>query len=411
MNKLKNKVFYTTIAILTISVLSIIVIFNVQNYIEQGNSIKNSLNVATNNDRERGNKPPEKPLDNKEPMYNPANEDIKFMDSTIYTVLLDENDNIKDVVNHSNNDLENAEITKLAQSILNTNKEERHVGCLYIEEYSYVYLKGNSLTILDNSNIKSGLLKSLEISCLFFAIIELIIIFISKIITKWITEPVRISFENQKRFIADASHELKTPLSVIIASTEAFEDNPKEMKWITNIKNESSRMSLLITNLLELAASESKEVFKFEEDNLSKVVELSVLTFEGRAFESNVKLEYDIPENVKMKMDENSIKQLIEILLDNAIKHAQKGSIINVNLLEENNNITILVKNKGEEITKGEEEKIFERFYRIDKSRNRNDNRYGLGLAIAKNIVTNHNGKISAFSKDGITTFKILFKR
>ena len=286
MNKLKNKVFYTTIAILTISVLSIIVIFNVQNYIEQGNSIKNSLNVATNNDRERGNKPPEKPLDNKEPMYNPANEDIKFMDSTIYTVLLDENDNIKDVVNHSNNDLENAEITKLAQSILNTNKEERHVGCLYIEEYSYVYLKGNSLTILDNSNIKSGLLKSLEISCLFFAIIELIIIFISKIITKWITEPVRISFENQKRFIADASHELKTPLSVIIASTEAFEDNPKEMKWITNIKNESSRMSLLITNLLELAASESKEVFKFEEDNLSKVVELSVLTFEGRAFES-----------------------------------------------------------------------------------------------------------------------------
>ena len=169
------------------------------------------------------------------------------------------------------------------------------------------------------------------------------------------------------------------------------------MKWITNIKNESSRMSLLITNLLELAASESKEVFKFEEGNLSKAVELSVLTFEGRAFESNVKLEYDIPENVKMKMDENSIKQLIELLLDNAIKHAQKGSIINVILLEENNNITILVKNKGKEIPKGEEEKIFERFYRIDKSRNRNDNRYGLGLAIAKNIVTNHNGKISAF--------------
>ena len=217
--------------------------------------------------------------------------------------------------------------------------------------------------------------------------------------------------EMRREFLSNVSHELKTPLSVIIASTEAFEDNPKETKWITNIKNESSRMSLLITNLLELAASESKEAFKLEEGNLSKAVELSVLTFEGRAFESNVKLEYNIPENIKMKMDENSIKQLIEILLDNAIKHAEKGSIINVNLLEENNSITILVKNKGEEIPKGEEEKIFERFYRKDKSRNRNDNRYGLGLAIAKNIVTNHNGKISAFSKDGITTFKILFKR
>ena len=411
MNKLKNKVFYTTIAILTISVLSIIVIFNAQNYIEQKNSIGNSLNVATNNDREKGDKPPEKPLDNKEPMYNPANEDIKFMDSTIYTILLDENNNIKDVINHSNDGAETTEITKLAQDILKGDIQERHVGCLYFEDYSYVYLKNNSLTILDNTNIKDGLLKSLQISCLLFVIIEIVIIFISKIITKWITEPVRVSFENQKRFIADASHELKTPLSVIIASTEAFEDNPKETKWITNIKNESSRMSLLVTNLLELAASESKEAFKFEEGNLSKAVELSVLTFEGRAFESNVKLEYNIPENVKMKMDENSIKQLIEILLDNAIKHAEKGSIINVNLVEESNNITILVKNKGEEIPKGEEEKIFERFYRIDKSRNRNDNRYGLGLAIAMNIVTNNNGKISAFSKDGITTFKILLKK
>lgn len=411
MNKLKNKVFYTTIAILTISVLSIIVIFNVQNYIEQKNSIENSLNVATNNDRERGDKPPEKPTDDKVPMYNPTNEDIKFMDSIIYTILLDENNNIKDVINHSNDGAETTEITKLAQGILKDAIQERHVGCLYFEDYSYVYLENNSLTILDNTNIKEGLLKSLQISCLLFVIIEIVIIFISKIITKWITEPVRVSFENQKRFIADASHELKTPLSVIIASTEAFEDNPKETKWITNIKNESSRMSLLITNLLELAASESKEAFKFEEGNLSKAVELSVLTFEGRAFESNVKLEYNIPENVKMKMDENSIKQLIEILLDNAIKHAEKGSIINVNLVEESNSITILVKNKGEEIPKGEEEKIFERFYRIDKSRNRNDNRYGLGLAIAKNIVINHNGKISAFSKDGITTFKILLKK
>ena len=411
MNKLKNKVFYMTIAIFTISVLSIIVIFNTQNYIEQKNSVENSLNVATNNGKERGDKPPEKPADDKVPMYNPTNEDIKFMDSTIYTILLDENNNIKDVINHSNDGAGATEITKLAQEILKSDIQERHVGCLYFEEYSYVYLENNSLTILDNANIKDGLLKSLRISCLLFLIIEIVIVFISKIITKWITEPVRVSFENQKRFIADASHELKTPLSVIIASIEAFEDNPKETKWITNIKNESTRMSLLITNLLELAASERKETFKFEEGNLSKAVELSVLTFEGRAFESNVKLEYNIPENVKLKMDENSIKQLIEILLDNAIKHAEKGSTINVNLLEDNNDITILVKNKGEEIPKGEEEKIFERFYRIDKSRNRNDNRYGLGLAIAKNIVTNHKGKISAFSKDGITTFKILFKR
>ena len=145
MNKLKNKVFYTTMAILTISVLSIIVIFNTQNYIEQKNSIENSLNVATNNDKERGEKPPEKPVDDKAPMYNPTNEDIKFMDSTIYTILLDENNNIKDVINHSNDGAATTEITKLAQGILKSDIQERYVGCLYFADYSYVYQKNHFL--------------------------------------------------------------------------------------------------------------------------------------------------------------------------------------------------------------------------------------------------------------------------
>ena len=136
---------------------------------------------------------------------------------TTYTILLDENNNIKDVINHSNDGAGTTEITKLAQNILKGDIQERHIGCLYFEDYSYVYQENNSLTILDNTNIKDGLLKSLRISCLLFVIIEIVIIFISKIITK----------------------------------------------WITNIKNESSRMSLLITNLLELAASESKEAFEF----------------------------------------------------------------------------------------------------------------------------------------------------
>ena len=112
-----------------------------------------------------------------------------------------------------------------------------------------------------------------------------------------------------------------------------------------------------------------------------------------------------------MNMDENSIKQLIEILLDNAIKHSYKKSTINVSLKEEKGVIELKIENNGEEIPKGEEEKIFERFYRVDKSRNRKENRYGLGLAIAKNIVLMHNGKINASSQNGTTTFKVLFKK
>lgn len=231
------------------------------------------------------------------------------------------------------------------------------------------------------------------------------------ILTSWIIKLVIRSFEAQKEFIADASHELKTPLSVIIASSEALEDNPKEIKWLNNIKSEANRMSILIKNLLELASFEKKETYVLKEDNLSKVVELAVLTFEAKAYESDIKLESKIDSNIKFTFDSYSINELVEILLDNALKHADKKSTIEVELKCDGNNIILRVRDTGDVIPKGEEEKIFERFYRLDKSRSRKDNRYGLGLAIAKNIVVNHKGKIRAKSTGKETVFEVLFKK
>ena len=412
MNKLKNKVFITLFLILTLSILSFITVFNVQNYLEQKNSIENNLRVAIDNSKKNNNlKPPNYEDNEMKPMDN-----VKFMDSIIYTILLDNNDNIKDIINHSDNSLSESDISLMAKKILDNNILENknmqtHIGCLYFDNYSYSYLKNNALIILDTTTIKSKLFTSLGISLLIFTLLEIIVFFISKILSNKITKPVKESFDKQKQFIADASHELKTPLSVIIASSEALEDNSNEVKWLKNIKNEANRMNILITDLLELASTENKETFKFEFLNLSKITGLSVLTFEGIAFEHNIKIMYNIDDNIKMNMDENSIKQLIEILLDNAIKHSNKKSTINVSLKEEKGIIELKVENNGEEIPKGEEEKIFERFYRVDKSRNRKENRYGLGLAIAKNIVLMHNGKINASSQNGTTTFKVLFKK
>lgn len=397
MKKFKHKIFLTIFLILTISVISFILVFNTQNYIQLKNNIQDNLNQSIQNNDMMGEK---KDLDKKP--------EIKFMDATLYTVLLDENDNIKDVINHSNNSISNSKIKKIANNILDSNKKETYIGFLYLENYSYTYKQGNSLVILDNSKTKMSLIISLELSLAIFIILEIIIFLISKFITDKIVKPVNDTFEKQKIFIADASHELKTPLSVIIASTEALEDN-YDKKWIKNIKLESDRMSKLIKDLLDLSSSEYKSHKSIKD--LSKVTELSILTFEGKAFEENVKLEYDIQDNIKFNIEESSIKQLIEILLDNAIKHSYKNKTIKVTLKENKNNITLLVQNSGKPIPKGEEEKIFERFYRIDKSRNRKEGRYGLGLAIAKNIVINHDGVISAYSDNDITTFKVLFKK
>ena len=404
MKKLNNKIYFTILSILTISLLSFIVIFNTQNYLNKQRQVDNSFNIEEKFNKDN---PPDKPEN--EPNM-PTDKNIKFMDTTMYTVIL-EDDNIKEIINHSNNSLSTEKISTIANKILNRkNLKNKYIGNLYFERYSYKYDK-RSLVILDNTNINIELKTSLLTSLLIFIILEILIIYLTKIITKWITMPVKESFNRQKEFIADASHELKTPLSVIMASAEALADNPKETKWLNNIKNESERMNNLIIELLELAKSEGKNNVIYKEENLSKIIEFSLLTFEGIAYEKKIKISYNIKENIKMSLNENNIKELIEILLDNAVKHSKEKGTIKVTLKEDNKNIELLVVNEGEGILPGEEEKIFERFYRSDKSRDRSQSRYGLGLAIAKNIVTNHNGIITASSKAGFTTFKVLFKK
>lgn len=405
--KLSKKIFYTLVLILTISILSVVSIFNIQNYLEQKNSINNSLNVSLN---KRDRKIPPAKIKERNDIDNVENRNIKFMDSVIYTVLLDDNDNILDAINHSNNGVSNEKISELSIKILKDKKiKTRYIGCLYLSDYSYSYLKGDTLVIFDNSKIKKSLQLSLEMSILIFSILELLIIIGSKYLTTWLIKPVKESFDKQKQFIADASHELKTPLSVIVASSEALDIDEKNSKWLKNIEYETNRMNLLISKPFSLAKSEQRKKVRLVNNNLSKIVELSLLTFEGRAYEKDIKFNYDIEDNIFMLMDEDSIKELVEILLDNAIKHSKKKGTINLSL-KKGGQIILLVENEGEAIPK-EEEKIFERFYRVDKARSRKDNRYGLGLAIAKNIVLLHKGKIKASSMDGITTFQVTFKK
>ena len=413
MNKLRNKVFNIIFIILTISVLSFIFLFNIQKYIELKSNVKNSLNMANKNEETIPDMKPDMKPDEDIEINNDNNTDknIKFMDSTIYTVLINDDNSIKEVINHSNNNISDTKINSIAKNILDKdNIKELFIGNLYFNNYSYKYVSGDSLTILDNTKVRSSLILSLEISIIIFVVLESVIFFITKLLTKYITEPVNNTFKKQKEFIEDASHELKTPLSVIIASTEALENDYNE-KWINNIKYESERMNNLIINMLELAKSEHEEAITKVNNNLSKIVELSILSMEVKAYEDNVKIKYDIEKDISMLLDEVSIKELLSILIDNAIKHSYKNSTINISLKSNGNNIVLLVKNKGDNISSEDRDKIFERFYRVDKSRNRNNNRYGLGLAIAKNIVLNHNGEISVESDKHITTFKVVFKK
>ena len=398
MKKLKNKIFLVLFSMLTIFVLMILIIYNVILYINEFNGLKESVDtIETITSR---------------PFYQTDfyDKELMFMDLDVYVIRFDSDMNITSVYNYSDDDLTSEDIVNITKQY---NKSYSRLEQINLFSAKYVLLMNprNELIIINIEDINAKLVLSAQVSILIFVLIELLTVYIVKMLTNWLIRPVEEAFLKQKQFIFDASHELKTPLSVIMTSAECLSKNPKETKWLDNIQSETERMNKLVLDLLNLAKYDnSYENRVLSVIDLSKLVEKSVLTFESLIYDKGLNLKYHIDQDVNFKCVDSEMKQLVEILVDNAIKHAYDKSTITVDLIKKKDEISLVIKNRGDKIPKEEQSKIFERFYRSDNSRNRNENRFGLGLAIAKNIVLSHNGKIYVECKNGYTSFISTFK-
>ena len=283
----------------------------------------------------------------------------------------------------------------------------------YLKEYTAKGLKIVLMSRQPQIDVLNNLLKVF----IFIGSISLILLLLISIyLTNKTIKPIKETFEKQKQFIADASHELKTPLAIIRTNTSLVLSNKgatveSQSKWLNYINNQIGRMTELLDEMLSLAKLDTnRELQEFKDFDLSKLLNSILLTFEAVIFENRIELESNISENVSLKGDKESIIKVVIILLDNAIKYTNKSGKINVNLQQEKNKIKLKIKNTGEGIKKEDLEKIFERFYRVDSSRARETGGYGLGLSIAKSIVDSHKGKIYAESNIGKdTTFIIEF--
>lgn len=391
MKKLRIKLFATIFTIITIFTIFIYLYSNIRYYNQEQKNILDVLHIASNNN------------------YNDKQSKI-FMEYNVYTIILDNNGSYKAIISHTFNDVDKKEIERKITNIIEKHDTNKYIKNLYVNKYSYIFASDNILILIDNSRTTQRLRENLLITTITFIILEISVVIVSYNLTSWIIAPVEETFEKQKRFIADASHELKTPLTVIDASCDAY-FNDKQDKWINNIKSESTRMGKLVKDLLDLAKLENSKELELKKENLSNILESTILTFESLFYEKNIKLEYDIEKNIYFNCNQDLIKELFGILIDNAINHTKENNKVIVNLITNNKEIILKVKNEGSRIAKKDEEKIFERFYRKDESRNRNNNRYGLGLSIAKNIVEKHKGVISATTKDNYTIFKIVWNQ
>lgn len=225
-------------------------------------------------------------------------------------------------------------------------------------------------------------------------------------LAKNIVRPLEESYRKQKQFISDAGHELKTPVSVVNANAELLARELGENQWLSNIQHENERMGVLVTQLLELARAENVQPQMGRLD-LSHLVCGEVLPFESVAFEAGLLIESRIQEGILTEGSSAELKQLVSILVDNAIRHGSAGGNVSVSLSKEHGDAVLSVTNAGDEIPEEQREQIFERFYRADESRNSGSGHYGLGLAIAKAIADSHRGSIKVLCHDGLVEFRV----
>lgn len=271
--------------------------------------------------------------------------------------------------------------------------------------YQVKPLSGGYRIAFLNISSQQAILSSLVYTFLLVALVMLVLIYwISRFFANKSIKPVKEAFDKQRQFIADASHELKTPLAVINTNIDALLSNGeesihKQSKWLHYIKSESERMSKLTNDLLYLTQVDYSDMkLIFTDFNLSEAVENVILTMEAVIFEHHLSLNYDVEPGLIINGNIEEVREVVLILLDNALKYASENGSIQLSLKKRHNDVVLSVTNTGEGISEEHLGKIFDRFYRTDKSRSRQLGGYGLGLAIAKAIIEQHKGKIYAKS-------------
>lgn len=291
-------------------------------------------------------------------------------------------------------------LQELIQTVYAQNRTTGELYRFSLRYYRFSAVGNDYIAIVDISSHKDTL-GALMATSLGIGVVSVAAFFvISILLARWAVKPVEEAWKQQKQFISDASHELKTPITVIMSNSELLQlsqcDEESRLRYSENIQVMAQQMGKLTEGLLELARVDNGQVKKsFAQLDISCLVSDAVLPFEPVFYERGLMLESDIDCGILMTGNEQYLRQVVDILLDNALKYSAPG-IVSLSLKRSARNQCLLsVANPGDPIPQEELDKIFERFYRSDKARSRTGS-FGLGLAIAKSTVQEHGGRIWA---------------
>ncbi len=402
--KLRIKIALSSIAVLLLLFLGTICIVYISSYRETMRADQDMLRRYAEAYRENGNpEGTEAPPPPMQPGDLPP--DSRPVASQFYSVELDASGTAVSINNPDRQKITDGELTELAGELARSGRDSG-----MREEWVYFVdrLEGSALiALLDNSLVSAGSStlfgNTLRYGGAMIVVLCALVWFMSGVLVK----PLEKNEREQRRFLSDAGHELKTPVSVIATNAELLQREIGENRWLDNIIAENGRSGELVRNLLTLTRYQEEETPR-ERLNLSEIAEGVILPFEGVAFEKGHALKAEIRPEVYIQGNEQQLSSLLSILLDNAVQYSSEGAEIEISLEEENRRVMLRVRNQSPQMSREECRRLFDRFYRTDSSRPGNGH-YGLGLSIAQRIVQAHRGEISASWRDGAMTFRILF--
>ena len=331
-------------------------------------------------------------------------ESPRFQLSTFYSVAVSYDGEILEVKNGMSTVHTDEELVRLTESIIKSgrnNGTENNLAFYKTDKEGYTLV-----TFMDNTIVNENAMTLFRYTLIFGGVALVLFFFLSVYLARRIVNPLEENYHKQKQFISDAGHELKTPVSVVSANAELLSREIGDNQWLQNIQYENERMGMLVGQLLDLARTENVAP-QMEHIDFSRLVAGESLPFESVAFEKGLNLNTNITSNTGVIGNSTQLKQLVSILLDNAIRHSKEKGEVWLTLTKEHGVAKLSVINKGDEIPVEQREQIFERFYRVDAVRNGEDKHYGLGLAIAKAITTTHKGNIAVHCFDGFVEFRV----
>lgn len=434
--RLRKRMTLLVILVLVLVTAGIIFLINYMNWRNITSQAENALETLALNSGVRPlfkmdpDGPPEKPSDEntasdeewKDPPEKPENapsdkwshgqppelENALANLSNYYVVTLSSDGTIEEWDSDRKDLYTDEQIQDMTAMVVDSGKDKGHFGTQFFLKTTQA--GKTMLIVLDQRLEIMNMLRVLRVSALIASAACVLLCIAAWLLIRYLVRPVQEAFDRQRQFVWDASHELKTPLAVISANAEVLQDEIGKNEYLGYIRWEVKRTNRLVQNLLTLARmDQGKVTADLKEMNLSKALLSVALPFESSAFEEERQFEIEVPSEILCRGDAEMIKQLAMILLSNALKYSDKGDWIRICAGRKTRGAWFQVVNTGEGISKEDQGKIFDRFYRADQSHNSEKEGSGLGLAIAQNIVEMHKGRLCVTSEPKGDRFETIF--